>query len=577
MTETSATNASELRSGKTHRDENFPVASLLVRAEHRRPILAFYEFARVADDVADHPSLTAAEKIELLDRLEADLIGDVRPHADPQATALRRALDERGLSPQHARDLLRAFRLDASKRRYQDWAELMSYCALSAMPVGRFVLDVHGESRSTWPASDAICAALQINNHLQDCGLDYRNLDRVYLPLEDLARHGLGVEALGEPKASPALRRCIAELAERTEKLLHEGDGLETMIADWRLGLEISVIRELALRIARLLRVRDPLGEETHLGKWRMGGVALTAVLQGASRRIGSHGPRPAPTPGGTSENSEPLPDARARASGSSFYMAMRLMPRPQREAMFEIYWFCREVDDIADNEGPRDVRLARLQRWRHDVDAMCAGAAPPHLRALAEATRTFGLSRNDFFAVIDGMEMDVVAPIRAPDWATLDLYCDRVASAVGRLSVRVFKMGEAEGAALAHHLGRALQLTNILRDIDEDAAIGRLYLPREALREAGITSSEPSEAIANPAIDRACREVAARAQNHFAESDAIIALSPRRVVRTPRVMSDAYRSILERLVERGFRPPRAPVKLRRSQLVWIVLCHGLI
>ena len=249
------TNASDLRSGKTRRDENFPVASLLVRAQHRRPILAFYEFARVADDVADHPSLAAAEKIALLDRMEADLIGDDRPDANPQSAALRRALAERGLSPDHALDLLRAFRLDASKRRYKDWAELMSYCALSAMPVGRFVLDVHGESRSTWPASDAICAALQINNHLQDCGLDYRNLDRVYLPLDDLAKYGLRVEALGEEKASPALRRCIAELAHRVEKMLHEGDGLETAIADWRLGLEISVIHALALRVARMLTV----------------------------------------------------------------------------------------------------------------------------------------------------------------------------------------------------------------------------------------------------------------------------------------------------------------------------------
>jgi squalene synthase HpnC len=288
------TNASELRSGKTHRDENFPVASLLVRAQHRRPILAFYEFARVADDVADHPSLTAAEKIELLDRMEADLIGDDRPEPNPQAAVLRRALAERGLSPEHAQDLLRAFRLDASKRRYRDWADLMSYCALSAMPVGRFVLDVHGESRSTWPASDAICAALQINNHLQDCGLDYRNLDRVYLPLDDLAKYGLGVEALGEKTASPALRRCIAELARRAEKMLHEGDGLETEIADWRLRLEISVIHALALRVARVLTVSDPLSAETHLGKWRAGGVGLVAALRSASRRFGSRGRSPA-------------------------------------------------------------------------------------------------------------------------------------------------------------------------------------------------------------------------------------------------------------------------------------------
>jgi len=571
------TNASDLRSGKTHRDENFPVASLLVRARHRRPILAFYEFARVADDVADHPSLTAAEKIELLDRLEADLIGDDSPDANPQAAALRRALAERGLSPQHAQDLLCAFRLDASKRRYRDWADLMSYCALSAMPVGRFVLDVHGESRSTWPASDAICAALQINNHLQDCGLDYRNLDRVYLPLDDLAKYGLGVEALGEEKASPALRRCIAELAHRAETMLHEGDGLETAIADWRLGLEISVIHALALRVARALTVSDPLSAETHLGKWRAGGVGLLAVLNSALRRFGSLGRLPASAANVNAISSEPVPEARVRASGSSFYMAMRLMPPEQRQAMFEIYSFCRAVDDIADNDGPSDVRLAQLQNWRHDVDATYAGAAPLQLQALAEAIGTFNLRRDDFLAVIDGMEMDVIAPIRAPDWATLDLYCDRVAGAVGRLCVRVFKMEDAQGVALAHHLGRALQLTNILRDIDEDAGIGRLYLPQEALRAAGITSTEPLEAIADPAIDRACAPVVARAQRHFVESDAIIAQSPRRVVRTPRIMSAAYRSILERLVARGWLPPRAPVKLRRMQLIWIVLCHGIV
>jgi len=275
--------------------------------------------------------------------------------------------------------------------------------------------------------------------------------------------------------------------------------------------------------------------------------------------------------------DSEPNLEARARASGSSFYLAMRLMPREQRQAMFEIYSFCRAVDDIADNGGPRDVHLAQLQRWRRDVEAIYAGAAPPRLQALAEAIRTFDLSRDDFLSVIDGMAMDVIGPIRAPDWATLDLYCDRVASAVGRLCVRVFKMVDAQGVALAHHLGRALQLTNILRDIDEDAGIGRLYLPQEALRAAGITSSEPLEAIADPAIDRACAPVVARAKNHFLESDAIFANNPRQVVRTPRVMCEAYRAILERLVERGFVPPRAPVKLHRLQLIWIVLCHGLV
>jgi len=179
------TNANEFQSGKGHRDENFPVASWLIHPRHRALILAFYEFVRCADDIADHATLSAQEKVNLLDRLEQDLLGGSDGNA--RAVALRRALAERGMPPRHAQDLLKAFRLDATKLRYRDWDDLMGYCAYSAMPVGRFVLDVHGESRSTWFASDAICAALQIINHLQDCAADYRNLDRVYLPLDALA------------------------------------------------------------------------------------------------------------------------------------------------------------------------------------------------------------------------------------------------------------------------------------------------------------------------------------------------------------------------------------------------------
>jgi len=279
------TNAGDMRSGKTHRDENFPVASRLVRAENRAPIMAFYEFVRTADDIADHATLEAERKIAFLDRLEADLLGE--GEGDRTAVALRRALAERKLSPRHALDLLKAFRLDAAKRRYADWDELMSYCALSAMPVGRFVLDVHGESRATWPASDAVCAALQIINHLQDCGEDYRNLDRVYLPLDSLSARGVEVEALGARSASPALRQCIAELARKAEALLIEGDILAPAIADWRLSLEIAVIHALAMRLARTLVARDPLAEETHLGKFAAGGIGLVAAGGAAMRRIG--------------------------------------------------------------------------------------------------------------------------------------------------------------------------------------------------------------------------------------------------------------------------------------------------
>jgi squalene synthase HpnC len=289
------TNANDFRSGKGYRDENFPVASWLIQPRHRALILAFYEFVRCADDIADHPSLSAQQKVGMLDRMEADLLG--ASDGSPEAAALRRALAERGMPPRHAQDLLKAFRLDATKLRYRDWDDLMGYCAYSAMPVGRFVLDVHGESRSTWFASDAICAALQIINHLQDCAADYRNLDRVYIPLDALAACGIGVESLGAAKASSGLRRCLSGLAERTAALLQDGNALPNLVEDWRLALEISVIQTLAQRLTRILTKRDPLSERVHLGKLGVAGVSLLAVLKGVTRRAALQHPTSAPQP----------------------------------------------------------------------------------------------------------------------------------------------------------------------------------------------------------------------------------------------------------------------------------------
>jgi presqualene diphosphate synthase len=250
----------------------------------------------------------------------------------------------------------------------------------------------------------------------------------------------------------------------------------------------------------------------------------------------------------------------------------MRILPRAEREAMFEIYSFCRAVDDIADDTGPRDIRREQLARWRSDIDALYRGTPQQHLLGLAEAVRKFNLGRADFIAVIDGMEMDVLSDIRAPDRATLDLYCDRVACAVGRLSVRVFGMRPEAGLSLAHHLGRALQLTNILRDLDEDAALGRLYLPREALLAAGITATDPAAVLADPAIGKACASLVDLAKTAFREANVIMSQSPRRVVRAPRIMGEAYRAILDKLVARGFAPPREPVRHSRARLIFIVL-----
>jgi presqualene diphosphate synthase len=264
-------------------------------------------------------------------------------------------------------------------------------------------------------------------------------------------------------------------------------------------------------------------------------------------------------------------------ASGSSFYAAMRILPREQREAMFQIYSFCRQVDDIADSDGPRPQRLAALQQWRDDIEALYKGDPPPRLRDYAASVRRFDLKQQDFLAIVDGMEMDVPRDMRAPDLATLDLYCDRVASAVGRLSVRVFGLGEADGVLLAHHLGRALQLTNILRDIDEDAAIGRLYLPAEELRRAGITSTDPLEVTSEPRVAQVCASLVEQARTQFEKADEVMRRSPKRVVRAPLIMSKYYRAILELLVARGFAPPRPPVRLNKIARIAIVLRHAFI
>ncbi|MBR0646648.1 squalene synthase HpnC [Plastoroseomonas hellenica] len=273
----------EFDSGKGHRDENFPVASRLVRPELRPAILAFYRFARAADDVADHTTAAPDAKLRRLDALEAGLRGT---GGSPEGEALHAVLRARGLTDQHALDLLEAFRRDCTKTRYADWAELMDYCRYSAAPVGRFVLDLHGEARGLWPANDALCTALQVINHLQDCAKDFRALDRVYIPLDALVARGLDVEALRAPRASPALRQVIVELAGRTATLLDQSRGFAGGIADRRLALEVGVIQGLAESLVARLRKRDPLSERVHHSKPEALGLALLAALGVATGRL---------------------------------------------------------------------------------------------------------------------------------------------------------------------------------------------------------------------------------------------------------------------------------------------------
>jgi phytoene synthase len=270
--------------------------------------------------------------------------------------------------------------------------------------------------------------------------------------------------------------------------------------------------------------------------------------------------------------------ELKARVSGSSFYAGMRILPKAEREAMFAIYGFCRLVDDIADDQvGDPASRKSELDQWRRDIDALYTGGEAGQAAFLADAVRHFRLDRADFIAVIDGMQMDIDADIRWPAFTVLDLYCDRVASAVGRLSVRVFGMDRDPGLALAHHLGRALQLTNILRDIDEDAEIGRVYLPAEALAAAGIAATTPEALISEPRLDAAARWLAAKAERHFKEANAILAARPAGHLIAPRLMEVAYSRLLDRMTLQGWQSPRSRVRVSKLALLLSIVRFSLL
>jgi squalene synthase HpnC len=277
--------AAVLASGKGHNDENFPVASWILHPRHRAPIMAFYRFARAADDVADNPIASADEKLAILDNMRAGLQG--QRGVNPEGEDLHDALKAAGVTDQHGLDLLEAFRRDVTQSRYADWAALMDYCRYSAMPVGRFVLDVHGEDHATWPANDALCAALQVINHLQDCGKDYQEIDRVYLPLDELAAAGVTVEDLGGERGAQALLGVIQDLAKRTQGLLDVARPFAGQIVDGRLALEVTVIQTLAESLTQRLIHLDPLSQRMHHKPFEMLRLSLAAAGGFAGRLPG--------------------------------------------------------------------------------------------------------------------------------------------------------------------------------------------------------------------------------------------------------------------------------------------------
>ncbi len=603
-------------SGKDRGDENFPVG-VLIRAALRPHVHAYYAFARNADDISDSETLPAADKVARLDHMQAVLLGEAAGGA-PSASALRRSLAATGVTPAHATDLLVAFRRDAATLRTADWPELLEYCRFSAMPVGRHVLALHGEDRATFPPSDALCAALQVLNHLQDCAEDLRRLDRSYLPQDLLAQHGAAVEDVLLPAATPGLRAVFDALLDRCDTLNDEAAALPRLVRDPRLRLETAVILALSRRLARHLRRADPVAGRVKLGRADAGASLLRALPSLLPRRrkpfeidrqaskveaLPQTPPKaslwnpilkrsrsrggaplaglgraqsflPSATPLGADPSDLAEVERLVRASGTSFYRGMKVLPPDRRAAMYAIYAFCRVVDDIADDDAPFATKLPRLAEWRERINAVLKGRADDAVsRVLLAATDRFGLRREDFMAVIDGMQTDCETVIVAPSEAELDLYCDRVAAAVGRLSVRAFGDSSPEADKVAWSLGRALQMTNILRDIAEDAERGRLYLPREWLDAEGVPH-DPALALRHPALPRVCARGAALAHARFADARTAMRACDRQAMRPARLMADTYDAILSRLERRGWQHPERRVSLPAWRKLAIALRH---
>lgn len=552
-------------------DENFPVGSWLLPAQLRPHVVLFYNVVRAADDIADHGTLTAEQKIAGLDAFDLALRGET-PVAEgcEIAARLSASLGEISVTIDHARALLVAFKQDATKNRYADWQDLMGYCRNSANPVGRFLLDLHGEDEIGHAASDALCAALQIINHLQDCRDDYHDIDRVYLPLDLFAAAAIGVEALDDAKASPALRWVLDQVLDGVDELVAAARPLASTIRHGGMRREASVIVALAEALATELRNRDPLAERVDLSR----GQKIACVIRGLWRAMTE-------TPGSLDDPAAAYARALVQRSGSSFYGAMRLLPQDQREAMYAVYAFCREVDDIADGLGTAPAKQKALADWDGEIDALYAGQPKRMIsQALAEPVARFGLRRDDFSAILRGVETDANGPVVGPSMENLELYCARVAGAVGLLSVRVFGCSDARADEFALAVGEALQLTNILRDVAEDAHEGRLYLPLEALEAAGIATRDPKAVATHPALPEACATVALAARERFTEAQSMLAAmtaDDRASLRPAVVMMTVYDRLLERLVANRWQRPEERIKVPRVEKMWIALRHGVM
>ena len=502
--------------------ENFPVASRLIPPALRPKVLAFYRFARAADDIADAPDISPEEKLARLDAMALLM-------EEPQGP-----LAEVGTA--EARALLSAFRQDAVQSRYADWAALEDYCARSAEPVGRLLLRLHGEEEpAARLASDALCTALQLLNHWQDLVPDRTTMDRIYLPTPWMALAG-GEDAFFQP-ANPARRAVLDAALDQVEALLERAAPLPRLLRS-RLRFQAAVTLALGWRLLARLRAADPV-----LGRVALSKADFAAAFAGLAL---------------SPPSDAAVVRARVARARSSFARGMAVLKGERRRALFAVYGFCRAVDDIADGAMPEAEKRRFLARWRAKLAAPdCALSAE-----LAHARAAYALPLAECAAMIDGMETDASPALRLPDEAALDGYCRRVAGSVGAMAVRIFGASGAEGFGLA--LGHTFQLVNILRDVDEDALIDRVYVPASLLAKHGVRATDPRAIVADPGFAGCCEELAQRAAEGFARAEAELRVLDARALKPARVMMWGYRRLFDRMLAQGFAHPRRRPRLTR-------------
>lgn len=518
---------------KGHRDENFPVASRLVAPALRRPILAFYRFVRSADDIADAPGLSAEEKLARLDALARAL--DAGDADAPHVADLLAAQASHGAGLSEARLMLEAFRQDAVKSRYADWAELMDYCTRSADPVGRFLLRLHGKGAESFPASDALCSALQILNHLQDLAKDRDAIDRIYLPVPWLDRAG-GEAAFFAPQNHAARRPVLDAALDRVDDLLDRAAGLSAGIEDRRFAAEAAATFAAGRRLAARLREADPIVARVSLSR---GDFARAFLKAGRVLALGER------------RDDRAVVRAVVKRSGSSFALGMTAAKGERRRGIHAVYAFCRAVDDIADGAAPEMEKRRFLDDWREEIDRLPANPATPVGRELAWASAAYGLPPAEFHAMLDGMESDAADRVRIADDEGLERYCRCVAGAVGVLAVRIFGARDADHFATT--LGRALQYVNILRDVDEDAAMERVYIPLSRLSGVGIPDGPARDIVADPRFAQLCAALSREADEAFRQADAARAGLDQKALAPALLMQAGYSRVFERLKARGW------------------------